>query len=152
MKILLIILIIFTISINTIAEINPGKISGQILDGINRSNIDNANVILIGTDLGAASNLDGRFSIDGIPPGTYHLQASALGYASHSKTEVSVLPGKTTEIKFLLEPTAVKGKDVVVSSGFFNPNTSGGKQLSFSGREGRKISTVWMSLETWRNN
>ena len=48
-----------------------GKISGTITDAENDDVLMGANVILEGTQLGAATGMDGSFYILNVPPGTY---------------------------------------------------------------------------------
>ena len=61
------------------------SISGVVSDSTNGSPLIGANVILKGTSLGAATDTDGRFSIDNIPMGEYTLSASYLGFKSFQK-------------------------------------------------------------------
>ncbi len=103
------------------ANIKPGNIKGVVLDFSSRSPIANANVIIIGTQFGAASDLDGNFLLSNIKPGTYNLQASALGYIGDINSEVSIIPGRTVKLEFLLEATTIKGEEVVIRGGFFRP-------------------------------
>ena len=116
------------------AEIVPGSIKGRVLDASNLSPIAGANIVVNDTDMGAGSDLDGRFSINSFKPGTYHITASALGFSTVSRGEVSVSAGRTVEIEFLLEPTVIKGQEVNVKSGYFRqkPNLpSSTRSLSY---------------------
>ena len=61
------------------------SISGIVSDSTNGSPLIGANVILKGTSLGAATDTDGRFSINNIPLGEYTLSASYLGFKSFQK-------------------------------------------------------------------
>jgi len=116
-------LLVFDATINAEPQpnIKPGNIKGVVLDLSSRAPVVNANIIIIGTEVGAASDLDGEFQILNVKPGTYHLQASALGYIGDVKSEVSIIPGRTVKLEFLLEATAIKGEEVVVRGGFFRP-------------------------------
>ena len=64
------------------------SISGIVSDSTNGSPLIGANVILKGTSLGAATDTDGRFSIDNIPLGEYTLSASYLGFKSFQKNSI----------------------------------------------------------------
>ncbi|MEO8399885.1 MAG: carboxypeptidase-like regulatory domain-containing protein, partial [Ignavibacteriaceae bacterium] len=57
-----------------------GKIKGKISDKATGEPIVGANVILDNTRLGAATDIDGNFFIINIPPGTYTLIISYIGY------------------------------------------------------------------------
>jgi len=112
-------IIILILSSITQAEIHPSTLKGAVLDATTRAPVISANVVVIDTDRGASSDLDGRFRITGLKPGTYHIEVSALGYSSLTRSEIAIMPGKSVELEFLLEPTVIKGEEVVVHSGFF---------------------------------
>jgi len=115
---------LFLCNTQLLAEITPGSIKGVVRDASDLSIIPGANIVVKRTDLGAASDLDGLYKIVGLKPGTYHITASALGYADYSRGEVSVSAGRTVEVNFLLEPSVIKGKVVNVRSGYFNTKTT----------------------------
>ena len=48
-----------------------GKISGTVKDASTNEPLPGCNILIEGTGLGAASNIDGEFFILNIPPGTY---------------------------------------------------------------------------------
>ena len=52
--------------------------------------------------IGMGINGSGWFGAVDLPPGSYHLTASALGYLPDSKSEVLVSPGRRFEVEFLL--------------------------------------------------
>ncbi len=74
------------------------------------------NVLLVGTYLGAAADVEGYYSILNVSPGTYEVQASAIGYARSAVQNVDVSIGLTTNIDFQLQPEAVVGEEVVVTA------------------------------------
>lgn len=114
--------ILSTASATEQPQILPGTIKGVVLNQTTHTPIDNANIIIIGTELGAAADLDGNFIIGNLKPGTYNIQATALGFQGYIISEVNVQPGKTTSLDFLLEPAVIKGDEVVVKGGYFRPN------------------------------
>ena len=58
-----------------------GKIAGRITDE-NNNPLIGCNVIIKGTSLGAASDLDGKYFILNIPPGVYEISSSMIGYGT----------------------------------------------------------------------
>ena len=64
------------------------SISGIVSDSTNGSPLIGANVMLKGTSLGAATDTDGRYSIDKIPLGDYTLSASYMGFKSFEKKSI----------------------------------------------------------------
>jgi len=67
------------------------------------------------TSLGAASDIHGKYYIPKVPPGSYKLRVTFIGYKT-LELPVMVLPGKTVVQNFKLENMAVKGKTVTITA------------------------------------
>lgn len=80
--------------------------SGETLLGVN--------VIVVGTTLGASTNIDGAFVILNVAPGEYNVRASSLGYSAVTQTNVRVDIDQTTELKFSLNQDAIQSEEVIV--------------------------------------
>lgn len=91
-----------------------GKISGLIIDAASGEPLPFANVIIIETNLGAASNENGHFVILNIPPGTYSVKASMVGYTSQIIENAVVRADLTTKLDFKLSEKSVSLSDIVV--------------------------------------
>jgi outer membrane receptor for ferrienterochelin and colicin len=91
-----------------------GKISGKVIDAVNGEPLIGANVLIVGTTLGAATDFDGNYFIINIPPGKYEVKASLVGYNSVITQNVKVSVDQTTKIDFNLREEAVAMGDVVV--------------------------------------
>ncbi|MDZ7335141.1 MAG: TonB-dependent receptor [candidate division KSB1 bacterium] len=107
------ILLAVLISSNLLGQ-NTGKIVGTVKDAETGAALPGANVILEGTMLGAASDLEGRFVIMRVPPGRYTLIANYIGYQRTSIQNVQVLTDLTTTVNFVLKPEAIAGEEVVI--------------------------------------
>ena len=57
-----------------------GKIAGQVTDAETNEPLPGVNVILEGTEQGAATDANGEYYIINVTPGTYSLSASMVGY------------------------------------------------------------------------
>src|SRR5438552_3705233 len=57
-----------------------GKLTGLVVDAKNQP-LGGANVILIGVPFGAATDMEGRYTILNVPAGTYSVKASLIGYS-----------------------------------------------------------------------
>lgn len=90
-----------------------GRIVGNVTDKDGVS-LPGANVVLVNTTLGAATDLDGHFTIVNVPVGNYDLQASMIGHEKVTKTGVSVSIDRTTNVDFTLAQEAIGLGDVVV--------------------------------------
>ena len=91
-----------------------GKISGSVKDNQTGETLVGVNIVLVGTTFGASTDIEGNFFILNVPPGTYSVRASSLGYASVVKTNVRVDIDQSTEIKFSLSQEVVQGEEVVI--------------------------------------
>jgi iron complex outermembrane recepter protein len=86
------------------------SIHGVITD-VNSNPLEGANVVVVGTDLGAVSNELGIAHID-IPAGTYNVTASFIGYSTLTQSVV-VGEGMAT-LNFIMNFSAVELSDVEV--------------------------------------
>lgn len=91
-----------------------GKIAGVVTDAENVQALPGANIIIEGTTMGAATGVNGYYVILNIPPGTYTLKATMIGYAAITVTEVRVNIDLTTTIDFNMKPEVIMGEEVQV--------------------------------------
>jgi len=102
--------------VHSFAFAQTGTITGKIskADG---SPLGYANVILVGTTMGAMSLADGKFTITAVPPGTYTVRAMMMGYKAVEKPGVVVNIGSPSTADFKLETTVVaKTQEIVVTA------------------------------------
>ncbi|MGB7055596.1 MAG: carboxypeptidase-like regulatory domain-containing protein, partial [bacterium] len=72
-----------------------GKIQGNVIDEKTREPIQYANVVVINTEMGAATDADGNFFILNAPAGSYTVEVSYLGYQTKRVVDVLVEYNKT---------------------------------------------------------
>jgi len=97
-----------------------GKIAGRILDAETGDGLPGANVQIVGTSLGAATDVDGNFTILNVPPGTYKIKISFIGYQSVVVNNLRVNVDFTSRVDQVLQPSAVE-MDAVEIFGERNP-------------------------------
>ncbi len=90
-----------------------GKVAGVVTDASTGESLPGAQILLVGTTLGAQSNIDGNYFIIGVPVGTYDVQASFVGYQSETIVGAEVNGGYTRELNFTLQP-GLELEDVLV--------------------------------------
>ncbi len=94
-----------------------GKIVGVVKEKSTGEPLPGANVYIEGTNLGAATDVDGSYLILNVPPGTYTLVVSYIGYQEVRVSGVRVSVDLTTRQDFELVPTALElGEAVVVEA------------------------------------
>ncbi|MGE5351328.1 MAG: TonB-dependent receptor [Acidobacteriota bacterium] len=118
-KLLLFFSLLLTFSFQTItfggALGTTGKIAGRVVDAATREPLPFVNIVVVGTSMGAATDMDGYYSILNLAPGTYSLKASAIGYNATTVQNIKVSIDLTTKIDFELGETSVQlNQDVIV--------------------------------------
>ena len=93
-----------------------GKIAGKVVDKDTGEPLAGANVILLHTLSGAAADANGYYFIINIPPGSYDIQVSMIGYTPVKMENVRVSVNATTNLSFELEKTVLQGEAVVVTA------------------------------------
>ncbi len=93
---------------------NTGKIVGKVTDQQNGQPLIGVNVMVDGTSLGSATDENGDFLILRVPPGSYDIKGSAIGYATTIVKNMQVSTDLTTTINFQLEATKIKGTVIEV--------------------------------------
>ncbi len=93
-----------------------GVIAGTVREATTREALPGVNLIVEGTSIGAASDIDGRFLIRGVPPGNYRVRASLIGYLTSMSAVLRVNAGDTTRLSFQLRESAIDVPEVVVTA------------------------------------
>ena len=120
----LVILFMCNISISANSDIE-----GYVKDAQANTSLPGANVILLGTSLGSATDVDGKYVIRNVPPGSYTIKASYIGYESF-QVEIQVKGAEKLEQNFSLQPVSVEGQTVVVTGQATGQLEAINKQLS----------------------
>ncbi|MGQ9642329.1 MAG: TonB-dependent receptor [Ignavibacterium sp.] len=114
--------LVILLSANISAQNGSGDISGSVIDAVTKQPLIGANIIVIGTNYGAATDINGNYIIKNIPAEMYQLRASIIGYTPRVKTDVMVQPGKLTQIDFELTAQTIEIENVVVTADYFGKN------------------------------
>jgi len=101
---------------STLMAQTPGTISGKVVDKSNNEPLIGANVFLIGTSIGMVTDLDGRYMIRSVPPGTYSIRISFISYQSVTVDQVKVESAKDTRLNMTLSAEAIQMNEVTVTA------------------------------------
>lgn len=105
-----------------------GKIRGFVTDADSGEPLPGANIVIskywdegierdFSEGLGGATDIRGEFIILKVPPGTYSLTGSMMGYSSEIRQKVRVNVDRTSEVSFSLNETVLEtGAEIVVEA------------------------------------
>lgn len=91
-----------------------GKISGKLIDKSTGEGIIGGIVILEGTTFGASTDVEGNYFILSIPPGTYTLKGSSIGYTDTKIEGVKVSIDVTTKQNISISEESLQVEEVVI--------------------------------------
>lgn len=97
---------------------SQGIIRGKITNPVNNQPVGFANVLILGTELGAISDENGNYDIQNVPPGLYNVRASFVGFKTSTVFEVQVTLARPVQLDFSLSEDAAELSEVVVNSEF----------------------------------
>ena len=107
-----------------LAQTGVGKLSGKIVDANTREALIGANVVVLSTDQGAATNVEGEYFVLNITPGTYNVRVSYVGYAPKTIKEVRIVAGITYELNVELSTDFTLPEIVVQDKKFFEEKST----------------------------
>ena len=106
-----------------------GTIKGKVLDKLTGDPLIGANIMVVGTSLGAPSNIDGEFIIHDMPSGERTLKISYIGYLTITE-QVVVPEDGIVQKEFRLQPQALEGQEVIVTAQARGQHDAINQQLS----------------------
>jgi TonB-dependent receptor len=106
--------IVFLAVFVPIIAFGQATLKGTVTDASNNEPLIGVNVIVQGTSLGAATDIDGKFLIFGIPERVFDIKVSCVGYEPLIKSiDFSIV--KDVSRKIQLKPAVIEGEEVVVT-------------------------------------
>ncbi|RMD48143.1 MAG: TonB-dependent receptor [Ignavibacteria bacterium] len=94
-----------------------GKLTGKVIDKETGEPLPFVNIILEGTMLGAATDMEGNYVILNIPPGVYTVKAQFVGYQTVRVEGVRISVDLTTRQNIEMSSATVELGEVVVTGG-----------------------------------
>jgi len=107
-------LLLLFIGTGAIAQDEKASLSGTITDAKTGETLPGANVSIVGTYLGAASDFDGNYVINGIKPQDYTIKVQFIGYETKLFTGISFEPGENKVMNFKLREQSESLNEVTV--------------------------------------
>ncbi len=129
------------------------SVKGRVTDQATNIPIPFANVFIANISLGAVTDTNGYYSITNVPPGTYNITCSSVGYKNQTVNELPVTSVKPSVVDFILEANLTLNEVTVTSSPFnkteespLSLRTIGSAEINRSPGGNRDISKVIQSL------
>ncbi|MGI9044632.1 MAG: TonB-dependent receptor domain-containing protein [Gemmatimonadaceae bacterium] len=92
------------------------RITGKVVDARTGNGLADVGIQIVGTSTGTASGLEGRFTLNGVAPGTVTIHLRRLGFAAKTVTGILVSPGQTIQQDITLDPVTVSLTTQVVTA------------------------------------
>ncbi len=108
------ILFLLLFSLDVLAQ--TGKIVGKVTDKQTGEPLIGANIIILNTNYGAATDANGDYQINLVPPGVYSIRASFIGYKSVTIENIQVITGLTQQVDFSVPSQTIATEDIVIVS------------------------------------
>lgn len=116
-------LILFCIIMPTVAFAQTkGTISGKVIDAESGEVLRRATVSIVGTQMGAFTDVKGEYKLRSLNPGTYSLQVRYVGYEIKQIDNIEVKEGGNTVINVVLASSVKKTEEIVVEARRENNN------------------------------
>ncbi len=109
-----IILIIIYLILFTVQIIASGKISGKVTDADTGEPLIGVNIIIRGTVIGAATDVDGSYFLINLKPGTYSLEATYVGFEKTIIENITVRTDLTTNVDFQMKLSSIETDMITV--------------------------------------
>ncbi|MDZ7317918.1 MAG: TonB-dependent receptor [candidate division KSB1 bacterium] len=94
-----------------------GLLKGEVIDQKSRQPLAGVNVVIIGTNFGAATDQAGKFVVYHVPAGVYQVKATMMGYQPCIIENVRIIMDLKTEVRIeMIESVVALGQEVVVTA------------------------------------
>lgn len=106
-----------------------GSLEGTVVDSQTGEALPGANVLVVGTSIGGATDLNGKYALRNVSAGSVSLRATYVGYKTVT-APVQVKAGQVVKHNFKLEAVGIEGETVVVTAQAAGQNEAINKQLA----------------------
>lgn len=93
-----------------------GVLEGKVRDKDTDDPIVGVSVLIVGSSIGAATDIEGKFSISNLDAGTYDVRFTSIGYQSTVYRDVTIRPDLKTTIDVSLTSSTVEFKEVEITA------------------------------------
>ncbi|MCD4735760.1 MAG: TonB-dependent receptor [Bacteroidales bacterium] len=97
-----------------------GTIRGQIIDSETGEELIGATVLVVGTIIGSATDLDGNYTIPNIEPGIYDAKCQYISYETQTIRTIEIKESETYILNIKLKPVSVGLEEIIVEAKTIN--------------------------------
>lgn len=94
---------------------SKGSITGTIRDEVTGEAIIGANVLIENTNLGTATDINGKFQIRNIDEGVYNIKVSHITYKSKILSDIEIKSNEIVELNITLSSNVIETQEVVIT-------------------------------------
>ncbi len=110
----LVVLLALVLLPSTVLAQATGSISGKVTDSKTAEGMPGAQIVIKGTNRGAATDPDGAYTIRNVPPGTYTVFVRFIGYFTE-ETQVEVSANTAATANFQLKQSVLQLGEIVIT-------------------------------------
>ncbi len=110
------VLVLFLTVPGAVLAAATGSIAGKVVDAQSGDPLPGVNVMVEGTMMGAATDVDGTYRIAAVPEGNYAVVVSMIGYSKLRVENVKVGIAAAAPLNFSLNVETLVGQEVVVQA------------------------------------
>jgi len=113
-KVILLVSIILAFNAGLYAQ--QAVLKGRVIEAQSNEPLPFVNVVVVGTNIGAVTDDNGNFQINGLNPGFVRVQASFIGYHTALSPEIEVKNAKVASVEILMEKRDTQLDEVRVTA------------------------------------
>ena len=117
-------LLCFFLANNLISFAQTVTLYGEVVDARTREPLIGATVQLENTRIGTVTDIDGKYQLANVTPGSYNLTAGYLGYESVTRTNLTIASKGNDDINFALTESATDLGAVTITASPFQTKMS----------------------------
>jgi outer membrane receptor for ferrienterochelin and colicins len=99
-----------------VASQETGRLEGTVSDAATNEPLPGANITLVGTVLGAATDGNGKFIIEHLPVGEYDIQATMIGYKKEVLQKINIETAGSRTLSIKLVETVIETPELIVTA------------------------------------
>jgi TonB-dependent receptor len=97
------------------AVFGQATLRGTVSDSSSHEPLVGVNVVIQGSPLGCATNIEGQYTIAGIPERIYRVRVSCIGYEA-KVTQIDFSKRNVVQLNVRLRPIVIEGQEVVITA------------------------------------